>query len=69
MEKAYKRISFNEAGNMLYFKRQEELVDFAREVCFYYYCKHIENLFIFYFYRETGLWIQRKSILNLNMNQ
>lgn len=32
MEKAYKRISFVEAGNMLYFKRQDELVQFANEV-------------------------------------
>ena len=34
MESAYKRILFAEAGNMLYFKKQEELVEFAKEVCF-----------------------------------
>ena len=32
MERAYKRISFNEAGQMLYFKQQEELLHFANEV-------------------------------------
>jgi len=31
MERAYKRISFNEAGQMLYFKQQEELLHFANE--------------------------------------
>jgi len=31
MESAYKRILFTEAGNMLYFKKQEELVEFAKE--------------------------------------
>jgi 26S proteasome regulatory subunit N12 len=31
MEAAYKQISFNEAGNMLYFKKQEELIEFAKE--------------------------------------
>ena len=32
MEAAYKRMLFTEAGNMLYFKKQEELVEFAKEV-------------------------------------
>ena len=32
MEAAYKRMLFKEAGNMLYFKNQEELVEFAKEV-------------------------------------
>ncbi len=32
MEAAYNRILFTEAGNMLYFKKQEELVEFAKEV-------------------------------------
>lgn len=32
MEGAYKKILFTEAGNMLYFKKQEELVEFAKEV-------------------------------------
>ena len=32
MEAAYKRMVFTEAGNMLYFKKQEELVEFAKEV-------------------------------------
>lgn len=31
IEAAYKRILFTEAGNMLYFKKQEELVEFAKE--------------------------------------
>lgn len=31
MEAAYKRILFSEAGNMLCFKKQEELVEFAKE--------------------------------------
>ena len=34
MEAAYKRMLFTEAGNMLYFKKQEELVEFAKEVNF-----------------------------------
>ena len=32
MEAAYERILFSEAGNMLYFKKQEELLEFAKEV-------------------------------------
>ncbi len=32
MEAAYNRILFTEAGNMLFFKKQEELVEFAKEV-------------------------------------
>jgi hypothetical protein len=32
MEGAYERILFSEAGNMLYFKKQEELLEFAKEV-------------------------------------
>ena len=31
MEAAYNRILFTEAGNMLYFKKHEELVEFAKE--------------------------------------
>jgi hypothetical protein len=31
MEAAYKRILFIEAGNMLYFKKQEDLLDFVKE--------------------------------------
>lgn len=32
MEAGYKRILFAEAGNMLYFKTKEELINFAKEV-------------------------------------
>lgn len=32
MEAGYKRILFSEAGNMLCFKKEEELVDFVKEV-------------------------------------
>ncbi len=32
MEAAYRRISFSEAGSMLCFKKQEELVEFIKEV-------------------------------------
>ena len=39
MEAAYKHMLFTEAGNMLYFKKQEELVEFAKEV------RHIKTRF------------------------
>lgn len=32
MEAGYKKILFSEAGNMLYFKKQEELIEFYKEV-------------------------------------
>jgi hypothetical protein len=34
MERAYKRISLVEASNMLYFKNPDEILGFAKEVCF-----------------------------------
>lgn len=51
IESAYKRMLFTEAGNMLYFKKQEDLVAFAKERKWnhspsdnYFYFKHHESI-------------------------